>query len=68
MHEPAGWKRLKAAAENAPDAHSLALIIEEMNRILYQHEKIAEDEGQCTLDSGVSRRNPGLEVQVWQYD
>jgi hypothetical protein len=37
--EPEGWHRLQELAQNAPDTHSLARIIAEMNRILDRHEK-----------------------------
>ena len=40
--EPAGWHRLHAMAQSAPDAQSLARIVAEMNRILEEHQKAVE--------------------------
>ena len=41
--EPTGWRRLQAMAQQAPDADTLARIIDEMNRLLDQHEQMAEE-------------------------
>jgi|HubBroStandDraft_4_1064222.scaffolds.fasta_scaffold38087_3 hypothetical protein len=40
--EPKGWSRLHAMAQNAPDSRSLALIIDEMNRLLDGHQEMAD--------------------------
>ena len=37
--EPEGWHRLRALAKRAPDTHSLTLIIEQLNRLLDEHER-----------------------------
>jgi hypothetical protein len=42
LDEPRGWRRLQAMAQRATDPQSLAAIIDEMNRILDQHERMAE--------------------------
>ena len=41
--EPTGWSRLQAMAQQAPDADTLARIIDEMNRLLDKHEQMAEE-------------------------
>jgi hypothetical protein len=42
--EPKGWSGLQTMAQNAVDSHSLALIIDEMNRLLDRHQKIFDVE------------------------
>ena len=66
--EPEGWHRLKGAAQEAPDARSLALIINEMNRMLDHHQRKAEDERQYEPVSEIRHLSLALEVQTLQYD
>jgi hypothetical protein len=47
--EPKGWRSLQAMAQEARDSHSLALIINEMNRLLSQHERAAGTEPTCAF-------------------
>lgn len=66
--EPEGWHRLKEAAQRATDAHTLALIIDEMNRLLDKHQRMAENEQHCLPDSRMSHPAIRLEVQTSQSD
>ena len=66
FHEPEGWQRLRAMAERAPDAHSLALIIDKMNCLLDEHQRTTESEHYDSLDSGMPAMR--LETQASQYD
>ena len=39
--EPKGWKQLQARAQKERDPQKLALIIDELNRLLDEHERMA---------------------------
>jgi hypothetical protein len=39
--EPKGWKRLQGEAQRERDPQKLALIIDQLNRLLDQHERLA---------------------------
>jgi hypothetical protein len=66
--EPAGWHRLQAMAQCAPDAQSLARIVAEMNRILEEHQKAAEGEPQHAKESWMGSPGVRVEVQMLQSD
>jgi|HubBroStandDraft_6_1064221.scaffolds.fasta_scaffold103525_1 hypothetical protein len=61
--EPEGWHRLRALAKRAPDTHSLALIIEQLNRLLDEHERKTETDPHHTLDERMGTPAIALEVQ-----
>jgi hypothetical protein len=60
LDEPAGWHRLHAMAQNAPDAQSLARIVAEMNRILVEYQKALGSEPQHSSESLMG--SPGVRV------
>ncbi len=62
-HEPEGWHRLQAMAQSATDAQSLALIIDEMNRILDRHQEMVD-----TIDYKMGKPEIGLQTQASQSD
>jgi hypothetical protein len=64
--EPKGWRRLRAMAQRAPDTHSLALIIEQLNRLLDEHEKKMKNQS-YVRNSQLGTPALSLEVQP-QYD
>ena len=39
--EPKGWKRLQRKAQRERDPQKLALIIDQLNRLLDEHERLA---------------------------
>ncbi len=39
--EPKGWRRLQRKAQRESDPQKLALIIDDMNRLLDEHERMA---------------------------
>lgn len=61
--EPEGWRRLRAKAKRAPDTHSLTLIIEQLNRLLDEHERKREADPCHFLDERVGAPAIALEVQ-----
>jgi hypothetical protein len=63
LDEPDGWRLLKSMAERASDSHTLAVIIDAMNRLLDEHQtRVADD--------GLKRVVPALnvELEARQYD
>jgi 23S rRNA maturation mini-RNase III len=42
LDEPVGWRRLHEKAQQATNPKRLALIIDQMNRLLDEHEKMVE--------------------------
>lgn len=54
--EPRGWSRLQALAQQAPDAQTLAQVIDEMNRLLDKHEQLG--------GMSDSYGNQGMELQL----
>jgi hypothetical protein len=64
--EPKGWHRLRAMAKHAPDTDSLALIIEQLNRLLDEHERKRQTPHHF-LDERMGTPGIALEVQR-QYD
>jgi len=65
--EPEGWHRLRAMAKRAPDTHTLALIIEQLNRLLDEHERKRQTDPHHFLDERTGSPAIALEVQR-QYD
>ena len=65
--EPEGWHRLRAMAKCAPDTHTLALIIEQLNRLLDEHERKRETNPHDFLDERMETPAIASEVQR-QYD
>jgi hypothetical protein len=65
--EPHGWRQLHAMAQQEKDPQRLALIIDQMNSLLEQHQEIFENENPSTR--AWDPDNPlKLDVQTWQYD
>lgn len=65
--EPKGWQHLRALAKRAPDTNSLALILEQLNRLLDEHERKRETDPHDFLDERMETPAIALEVQR-QYD
>jgi len=63
LDEPKGWRSLQEMAQRERDPQRLASIIDQMNRLLDQHERMAAGEEQ----QPISRSSPPrLDVQTWQ--
>jgi len=60
--EPEGWHRLRAMAKRAPDTHTLALIIEQLNRLLDEHERKTAIRPHDALDEPI--RTPAITLEV----
>jgi hypothetical protein len=65
--EPEGWHRLRAMAKRAPDTNTLALIIEQLNRLLDEHERKRQTDPHHFLDERMGTPGIALEVQR-EYD
>jgi hypothetical protein len=63
--EPEGWRRLRAMAKRAADTRSLTLIIEQLNRLLDEHEKKTRDRPTHILDE--RRRTPATTLEVQRH-
>ncbi len=61
--EPEGWHHLRALAKRAPDTHTLSLIIEQLSRLLDEHERKTENRPHDALDQPIRTRAIALEVQ-----
>ncbi len=63
LEEPRGWRSLQEMAQRERDPQRLASIIDQMNRLLDQNERMAAGDELQTI----SRRSPPkLDVQTWQ--
>jgi hypothetical protein len=47
--EPKGWRLLQERAQQEEDPEKLADLIDEMNRLLTEHEKAAKELEKCTI-------------------
>ena len=69
LDEPKGWRKLQAMAQRENDPQKLASIIDQMNRLLDEHERMAADR---SSSAGMSRNridNPiKLDVELWQFE
>ncbi len=66
LDEPKGWHRLREMAERASDSTNLARIIDEMNRLLDEHQQVAQAKSPYGSDSRKHSPAIGLEVQAWK--
>ena len=68
LDEPRGWRTLQAMAQRERDPQKLAFMIEEMNRLLDRHERMAATQNAEEPRSltGTSDGVISLEVQPWQ--
>ena len=65
LDEPRGWRSLQEMAQRERDPQRLASIIDQMNRLLDQHERMAAGDELQTI----SRSSPPkLDVQTWQSE
>jgi hypothetical protein len=64
LDEPKGWRQLQAMAQRATDPRSLAAIINEMNRILDQHERMGELAQQPASHCRICEPTVNLEVHT----
>jgi hypothetical protein len=60
--EPKEWRCLQEMAQQAPDTHSLTLVIAEMNRILDDHQNI--DCGKKRGQAAGKMCAPGIRLEV----
>jgi len=70
LDEPKGWRKLQAMAQRENDPQKLASIIDQMNQLLDEHERMAADK---SSSAGMSRNrisdNPiKLDVELWQTE
>ena len=70
LDEPKGWRKLQAMAQRENDPQKLASIIDQMNQLLDEHERMAADR---SSSAGMSRNrvsdNPiKLDVELWQFE
>jgi hypothetical protein len=68
LDEPRGWRKLQAMAQRERDPQKLAFIIDQMNRLLDRHERMAATQN-AEDPRSLSRISDGvisLEVQPWQ--
>jgi hypothetical protein len=70
LDEPKGWRKLQAMAQRESDPQKLASIIDQMNRLLDHHERMAADKN---TSAGMSRNrisdNPiKHDVESWQFE
>jgi hypothetical protein len=58
--EPKGWKRLQRKAQRERDPQKLALIIDQLNRLLDEHERmaVARDAGEPRAPQVSRPKNP----------
>jgi hypothetical protein len=68
LDEPHGWRQLHAMAQQERDPQRLSLLIEQMNSLLDQHERMATDENPSTSVSLDPENLLKLDVQTRQYD
>jgi len=70
LHEPEGWQKLQAMAQQETDPQRLESIIDRMNRLLDRHEKMAADQNtpSGTSRSRVSDSPARLDVQIWRFE
>ena len=67
LDEASGWRKLQSMAQRERDPQYLAFMIEEMNRLLDRHERMAT--GNAEEPGSQNRISDGaisLEVQPWQ--
>ena len=70
LDEPKGWRKLQAMAQRENDPQKLASIIDQMNQLLDEHERMAAVR---SSSAGMSRNrisdNPiKLDVELWQFE
>ena len=68
LDEPRGWRQLHAMAQQERDPQKLAFLIDQMNSLLDQYEKMAVNDSPSTGASTDSDNLLKLDVHTWQYD
>jgi hypothetical protein len=68
LDEPQGWRQLHAMAQQERDPQRLAFLIDQMNSLLEQHAKMAENENPSTSACKDPDNPIKLDVHTWQYD
>ena len=68
LDEPHGWRQLHAMAQQERDPQKLAFLIDQMNSLLDQYEKMAANDNPSTDASTDSDNLLKLDVHTWQYD
>ena len=68
LDEPQGWQQLHAMAQQERDPQRLAYIIDQMNSLLAQYEKMAGNENLSTGASTEPDHLLKLDLHTWQFD
>jgi hypothetical protein len=70
LDEPKGWRKLQSMAQREKDPQKLASIIDQMNRLLDQHERMAADKNSsaCISRNPISRNPIKVDVESWQFE
>lgn len=68
LPEPQGWRQLHAMAQQERDPQKLAYLIDQMNSLLAQHEKMGENDDPSTSPWKDPDNLVKLDVHTWQYD
>jgi hypothetical protein len=66
LNEPHGWRQLHAMAQQERDPQKLAFLIDQMNSLLDQYEKMAANDNPSTSPWKDPDNLVKLDVHTWQ--